>query len=82
MTLAGTQFILALVAGKPDERLPVDGILMLDDTAQRIYPSGYRPRWANLDFTGYSDTINTHYRNSQVIFEAAWAVRGKTVIGK
>ena len=82
MTLVGVQLVRALVAGKPGSELPRDGFLMLDDTAQRIYAGGYRPKWAGLNYTGNSRTIQTNFRNSQPIFEAARAVRGDALIGK
>ncbi len=82
MTLVGVQFVRALVAGAPESQLLPDSILMMDDTAQRIYPGGYRPRWANLDYTGNSTTLEINYRNSRTIFEAARAVRGDVLIGK
>ena len=82
MTLVGAQFVRALVAGKPEAELPLNGLLMLDDTAQRIYAGGYRPKWAGLTYTGRSNAIRTNFRNSQPIFEAARAVRGGTLIGR
>ncbi len=82
MTLVGIQLVRALVAGGPESQLRPDSILMMDDTAQRIYPGGYRPRWANLDYTGNSTTLNVNSRNSKAIFEAARAVRGDVLIGK
>ena len=82
MTLVGIQLVRALVAGGPESQLRPDSILMIDDTAQRIYPGGYRPRWANLDYTGNSTTLDVNSRNSKAIFEAARAVRGDVLIGK
>lgn len=57
-----------------------DAILMLDDAAQRIYPGGFRPVWANLNFTGHSDTLDVNFRNTRRIFRAARAVRGEVVV--
>ena len=82
MTLVGVQFVRALVAGRPENNLKYNGLLVLDDSAQRIYAGGYRPSWANLDFEGNSKTIHRNYRSSPQVLEAARAVRGDTVVGK
>lgn len=82
MTLVGVQLVRALLAGRAENRLQVNSLLVLDDSAQRIYPGGYRPRWANLNFKGNSRTIHHNYRNSPQIFGAAQAVRGHMVVGK
>lgn len=59
-----------------------DAILMLDDAAQRIYPGGFRPVWANLNFSGHSDTLDVNFRNTRRIFRAARAVRGEVVVSR
>lgn len=82
MTLVGVQLVRALVAGRPENRLPVNGLLVLDDSAQRIYPGGYKPKWAQLDFTGNSKFLRRNYRNCKAIYNAARAVRGSVVVGK
>ena len=82
MTLVGMQLARALVAGHPDNELRVDSLMVLDDAAQRIYPGGYLPKWANLDFRGSSRTLRRNYRNHRRIFEAAVAVRGKAVVSR
>ena len=82
LTLVGVQLVRALVAGPPEADLPIDGLMVFDDSAQRIYAGGFRPKWAGLDYTGNSKTIHTNYRNSKAIFAAARAVRGETVVGK
>ncbi len=82
MTLVGVQFVRGLVAGPPSAELLNDSILVLDDSAQRIYSGGFRPAWADLDYSRYSDTIRTNYRNCRSIFEAARAVRGDIVVAQ
>ena len=82
MTLVGVQLVRGLVAGKPERKLAVDALLVLDDSAQRIYPGGFKPAWANLDFSGYSDIIRVNYRNSRAIFSAARIMRGEAVVAK
>lgn len=82
MTLVGMQLVRALVACRPDAKLLNDSVLMLDDTAQRIYAGGFRPTWAGLDFSGNSQTLRINYRNSKAIFEAARAVRGDSLVAR
>ena len=82
LTLVGIQFVRALVAGNPKEKLRKDSILMLDDAAQRIYPCGFRPKWAKLDFKGNSDILEVNFRNTKRIFQAARAVLGEVPLSK
>ena len=82
LTLVGIQFVRALVAGSPKEKLKKDSILMLDDAAQRIYPGGFRPKWAKLDFRGNSDILEVNFRNTKRIFQAARAVHGEVKFSK
>ena len=76
ITLVGAQFLRALVAGSPDKAVPYNGLWLLGDAAQRIYVGGWYPAWADLKFTGRSETIHTNYRNTRYIVEAASKVRG------
>ncbi|MCY3775030.1 MAG: AAA family ATPase [Candidatus Aminicenantes bacterium] len=76
MTLVGMQLVRALVAGKRENRVPRDGLLILDDAAQRIYAGGFRLAWADLRVKGRSEILRTNYRNTRPIVEAAKAVRG------
>ena len=76
MTLVGMQLVRALVAGKRENRVPRDGLLILDDAAQRIYAGGFRLAWADLQVKGRSEILRTNYRNTRPIVEAAKAVRG------
>lgn len=82
MTLVGMQLVRALVAGRPGNRVPRDGLLILDDTAQRIYAGGFRLTWADIRVTGRSAILQTNYRNTRPIIEAAKAVRGDVLLVK
>lgn len=82
LTLVGIQFVRALVAGSPKEKLRKDSILMLDDSAQRIYPGGFRPKWAKLDFRGNSDNLDVNFRNTKRIYQAARAVGGEVTLSR
>ena len=75
MTLVGMQFVRALVAGARENSVPPDGVLMVDDGAQRIYTAGFRPVWADLNVRGSSEELRTNYRNTGAILAAAQAVR-------
>ena len=82
MTQVQMQFVRALVGGHPQEDLRCDAILALDDAAQRIYPGGFRPKWAGLDFQGNSSFLKRNFRNTKQIFNAARMVRGEVIVGK
>ncbi len=80
MTLVEMQLVRALVAGAPDNPVPDDGLLILDDPAQRIYAGGYRLRWAGLDIAGRAHLLKRNYRNVPAIFRAAKRVRGNVLV--
>ena len=76
MTLVGMQLVRALVAGDPRNPVPPDGLLMLDDAAQRIYSGGFRLAWAGIQVSGRAEILQTNHRNTKQIVEAAQVVRG------
>ena len=80
MTLVDMQLVRALVAGAPQNPVPKDGMLILDDPAQRIYPGGYRPSWAGLEISGRSYQLTRNYRNLPAIYRAAKRVRGTDLV--
>ena len=80
MTLVGMQLVRALVAGDPGNPVPPDGLLILDDAAQRIYAGGFRLGWAGIQVTGRSEILRTNYRNTKPVVDAALAVRGDTLL--
>lgn len=79
LTLAGMRLVRTIVAGKPGTRVPPDGILILDDAAQRIYAGGFRLQWAGLKVKGRSVVLKTNYRNSREIMAASVAIRGRAL---
>ncbi len=60
--------------------MPKDGILILDDPAQRIYPGGYRLGWASLDIAGRAQVLKRNYRNAPAVYRAAKRVRGRELV--
>ena len=80
MTLVEMQLVRALVAGAPHSPLPDDGVLILDDAAQRIYAGGYRLRWAGLEISGRSHILKRNYRNVPAIYRAAKGIRGNVLV--
>ena len=83
ITLVGAQFLRALVAGDPNNPVPDNGLLFFGDAAQRIYAGGWPAAAANLKFSGSgrSEMLQTNYRTTRRIFEAANAVRGAAKTG-
>ena len=80
MTLVEMQLVRALVAGASQNPLPDDGVLILDDAAQRIYAGGYRPRSAGLEISGRSHILKRNYRNVPAIYRAAKRIRGDVLV--
>ena len=74
-TLVGIQFIQALVtpAGEPD---PPNGLFIVGDGAQKIYPGGFTLAQAGIDVRGNSSVLRVNYRNSHEIIAAAMACTG------
>lgn len=83
ITLVAAQFLRALVAGDESNSVPDNGLLFFGDATQRIYAGGWNPASANLKFRGpgRSETLQTNYRNTRRIVEAASAVRSATKTG-
>ena len=69
----------ALVSGGPGNPIPADGLLLVDDAAQRIYAGGFRLSWAQIRVGGRSEVLQKNYRNTKPIVEAAKAIRGDTL---
>ena len=80
VTLVELQLVRALVAGVPQNPVPKDGILILDDPAQRIYAGGYRLGWAKLDIAGRAQVLTENYRNVPAVYRAAMRVRGRELV--
>lgn len=76
ITMAGLQFLRALVnAPHPDQDRP-NGMLILGDGAQRIYPGGYTLRQAGIEVRGRTTVLSVNYRNTDEILSAAMAIAG------
>jgi hypothetical protein len=65
MTLVAMQLIRLIAGDKPD------GLLIVGDDQQRIFPGGYRLSEAGIDVTGRSTRLATNYRNTREVLEAA-----------
>jgi superfamily I DNA/RNA helicase len=74
ISLVGLQFIRALVNGNGADR--PDGLLIVGDGAQRIYPGGFTLRQAGIEVSGRATMLKTNYRNTTAIIGAAMAVAG------
>ena len=74
-TLVGLQFFQALVtaAGQPDTP---NGLFIVGDGAQKIYPGGFTLAQAGIDVCGNSSVLRVNYRNSHEIITAAMACTG------
>ncbi len=80
ITMAGLLFLRALVnAPHPDKDRP-NGIVILGDGAQRIYPGGYTLRQAGIEVRGRTTVLSVNYRNTDEILNAAMAVAGNSQV--
>ena len=80
ITMAGLLFLRALVNAPHPEQDRPDGLLILGDGAQRIYPGGFTLRQAGLEVRGRTTVLNINYRNTGEIIEAAMAMAGDTPV--
>ena len=76
LTLAGLQFLRALVNAPDREADRPDGLFILGDGAQRIYPGGFTLRQAGVEVRGRTTVLTENYRNTSEIVDAAIAVAG------
>lgn len=76
LTLAGLQLLRALVNAPDHDHDRPDGLLVLGDGAQRIYPGGYTLRQAGVEVRGRTTVLDMNYRNTSHIIDAALAVAG------
>tara|TARA_Y100000590_G_scaffold89545_1_gene100741 strand:- start:2112 stop:4313 length:2202 start_codon:yes stop_codon:yes gene_type:complete len=81
-SLAKLQLVRALVSEPNGGDVPPDGLMLLGDSGQKIYPGGCRPKDAGIGIQGRgrSYTLTRQYRNSQEILDAAVAVAGEDLI--
>src|SRR5690606_35662564 len=75
LTLVGLQLVRALVNG-PDGTDRPDGLQIVGDGAQRIYPGGFTLRQAGIEVRGRTAVLRMNYRNTREIMGAAMAVAG------
>ncbi len=76
ITMARLLFLRALVNAPHPDRDRQNGLLILGDGAQRIYPGGYTLRQAGIEVRGRTTTLAVNYRNTDEILNAAMAVAG------
>lgn len=79
LTLASLELLRALVSG-PDGREPADGLLIVGDGAQKIYPGGFTLRQAGVEVRGRTTVLRVNYRNTRAIIDAAMAVAGAETV--
>jgi superfamily I DNA/RNA helicase len=79
LTLVGLQLVRALVNGRAGVDRP-DGLLVVGDGAQRVYPGGFTLRQAGVEVRGRTTVLRTNYRNSAEIIAAAMAVAGSEAV--
>jgi superfamily I DNA/RNA helicase len=69
MPLIGIQLLHALIGDKPD------GLLLIGDNQQSVYPGGFRLAEAGITITGgRAERLDVNYRNAADILDAALAV--------
>lgn len=78
LTLAALQMLRALANGGGPDR--PDGLFIVGDGAQRIYPGGFTLRQAGVEVRGRTAVLSVNYRNSREIYRAAVAVAGADLI--
>jgi superfamily I DNA/RNA helicase len=65
LTLAGVRLLHAIVGDKPD------GLLLIGDGQQKVYPGGFRLADAGVNIRGRAKVLRMNYRNGSVIFDFA-----------
>jgi len=76
ISLAGLQLLRALVNAPDFAADRPDGLMVLGDAAQRIYPGGFTLRQAGVEVRGRTTLLTENYRNTAEIIGAAMAVAG------
>ena len=75
MTVAQMRFLRAVLAGSPDNPVPENGFVFLDDPAQKFSPGGFLPGPAGLSVRNRSFRLSTGYRTTREIMNAARDIR-------
>lgn len=74
LTMVGLQLLRSLVnAGVRDRP---DGLFLVGDGAQRVYPGGFTLRQAGVEVRGRTTVLRVNYRNTHEILAAALKVAG------
>lgn len=76
ISLIGLKFVQAVVNGTSGTDRP-DGLLVVGDGAQKIYPGGFNLLQAGVDVRGRTTVLKVNYRNTAEVIGAAMAVAGK-----
>ena len=79
LTLVGLELVLALIRGS-SEIDPPDGLFIVGDGAQKVYPGGYTLSQAGIDIQGNSAVLRLNYRNPRSIIETAMACAGSELV--
>jgi hypothetical protein len=79
LTLVGLQLVRALVNGPAGTDVP-NGLMLLGDGAQRIYPGGFKLRQAGVEVRGRTTVLRVNYRNTSEIIGTALAVAGDSEV--
>ena len=66
LTLVGLQLVRALVNG-PEGMDKPDGLFIVGDGAQKIYPGGFTLAQAGVDVRGNSSVLRVNYRNTRQV---------------
>lgn len=74
LSLVGLQLARALVNGQGQDAR--DGLFLVGDGAQRIYPGGFTLRQAGVEVRGRTAVLRENYRNTKEIIGAAMSVGG------
>ncbi len=78
-TSVGLQLVQALVNGPTGTDRP-DGLFIVGDGAQKIYPGGFTLAQAGVDVRGNSSVLRVNYRNTHQIIDAALACTGREAV--
>jgi hypothetical protein len=74
LTMVGLQLLRALVNAGVRDR--ADGLFLVGDGAQRVYPGGFTLRQAGVEVRGRTTVLRVNYRNTREILATALKVAG------
>ena len=79
LTLVGLQLVMALIQGSSEHDQP-DGLFIVGDGAQKVYPGGYTLSQAGINIQGNSTVLRLNYRNPRSVIETAMACAGSELV--